>query len=389
MQKYRKLLIKKLKSSELIDIPKKFEEKDYQETSKNYIRDVSKNQALKAIYSVGSVSVLGLSDLDYFLILENKKQLFAKYLIKTRSKKDRYLFLHEGWFMNKEVFKNIKNWFPIFEISHLYGDKIRINKKNNNYIDTFLSIQYILTKIPGDIINYSFKEKKLYIRTLLAIINSFFHLVNLCTSFCKIKNLNKIKELEKSFKAFRKNWFLLNKKQRIEDLIDFTSETIIMSYDLIKSINNYLKKELKISDNAEYFEFQLNKKNKLKFTFNYTKEIFFDNLIKYNQVVLPSSLGIYLFLWSNKKGVIGNSIKKRINKTIYFTNIPKQMIIAFNNHSEVIEEYYLFNKKYLKSPPIPYHILWTPLYKNEYKVRINWIYRAFFVILYRIKNRLF
>jgi len=106
-------LINLLKQSEIVNKTIHCTLDDYKKASKEYIQQINPvKNGISAVYQVGSIGVPGISDIDYFLIFQDDKfDSFRKYSISKLSEKTKYIFSHEGLYINGEIAKDLKYWF--------------------------------------------------------------------------------------------------------------------------------------------------------------------------------------------------------------------------------------------------------------------------------------
>ena len=70
---------------------------DYNDAINTYISLITKSNDVLAILQIGSINTLGISDIDFVIVLKNNLENFnhSEYSINILPEQDRYLFMHE------------------------------------------------------------------------------------------------------------------------------------------------------------------------------------------------------------------------------------------------------------------------------------------------------
>ena len=384
-------LISLMKKSKMVDFPEYHSGEDYKKASNEYLKIVDpKKNSIESIYQVGSIGVPGISDIDYFISYKNnKRDSYGKYHILNLSKDSRYMFYHNCWLVNKYVMENLGYWFPAFNLDLVYGKKINIKKIKDRNIGLILATQYLMSKIPYDLIDYSIKRKKFYQRTMIVSIHSLKHTIKL------IDELGYAKKgwlkFSKDFEKFKTNWF--NEEDRVEKLIHFASKSIIISLDIIGVFDKILIDVFNITPPKESFRIQANNKS-FYFLEKWTK---FGVLKKYmaddnrDMRYYPSSFAYYIYLRSLHSGRLGRQMGDKFPGKIKFS-IPEKIKNSFLKYENVLNEFNEFNRSKFGMTANGYHTLWAPYYENSILERFhNKVFKArgLTIIVYKKILRIF
>jgi hypothetical protein len=365
MGKFDSELRKKIKNSKIVDRPIKYCIEDYRFASNEYLGLINpKKNKIKSVYQVGSVGVPGISDIDYILVFsDEEKDNYGKYHIINLSQKSKYLFAHNCILINERIMSKLNLWFPFFDLDKVYGKEIAIDKRTSKEISLILTLQYLINKVPSDFILFSTLNGKIRQRTLLALINSLRHTINLAYSL-NISHSKKWDAFVNDFNLFRKNWFI--EKRKDEKLVDFIFQAVNISFELISTIDKYLVEELGIKTKENSFKLLLRNKT-LIFEKNWGS---LGNKIN----SFPISFGVFIYLWVNSGTKIGDQILKKVPKEIVYS-CPERLKKKFIQYASILEEYDAFSKEKFNMAANGYHTLWMPCYENPVK---NWLHNKLF-----------
>ena len=140
---------------------------DYALAINCFLEYLSKFDTIESIYQIGSIGVPGLSDIDLLIIFKDiHRDISYRYSIKTLPQNMQYIFSHDGWFIDRQIFMDIPYWFPYFDLNHIYGTKMEPDEsqKEDKNLKCILLSNYLITKVPSDFIMYSYLEGYFYER---------------------------------------------------------------------------------------------------------------------------------------------------------------------------------------------------------------------------------
>lgn len=244
--------------SKLVYDIKQYKYNDYEEVLYNYIKKIKKCKDIISIYKFGDISYPGLSDIDILIVLEDKVLEFnyKKYSAIRYKEKEKYIFLHEPFIINRSLAEKAEILYPLTNLSHLEGEKIKFIKPNLYHTTHFFIHEFLNGYM------YWWKRarrrNKLSLRNIIPQFTSFTH------SFRIFENI---------ISKFYKND---NKKEYI-DLLHFLKENIFnMNEYKINLIINRLFTLSEILQREMYKATKLFIKNKLCYVSN--KNLYFGYL---------------------------------------------------------------------------------------------------------------
>jgi len=304
------------------NVPKKFEDKDYDNTKNEVSKKLAELGKNFSIYEQGNISSPGISDIDLILVLNEKSDNSNLNNLKKTwqqlSEQSKYLCYHLPFFIPKNMLSQIQKLWPVSNLKPIFGeyDKELQIKKTPDWKP------HLLTTIDSIIFNnflYDFisfiKNGKIDIRLTLSRAHS------LCYSI-KILNENKISS--KGFDEFiskvdeiRKNWFSMKtQNQKLETyglLLDAINVELEIIDQLRKIVKNFVKYPLTTkNDVLGIFD------DSIIFINNWDKEKFLEilslELTKSNRILipLPAEFLFILAFYQSKKGILGENLKTRL-----------------------------------------------------------------------------
>lgn len=374
-------LIDEMRKADRVDKAVSYRKKDYVIAKDDYFAKIECHLGnILSVYQIGTISVPGISDIDYFVVFKNDaSDDIGNYYIAGLKAEAQYLFSHNGWFVNKDIFSHLPYWFPYFDLVKVWGETIEVDEKdkNNEQLLMLILCQYLITKVPVDFITYSFRNGLFYERIMLCMINSLSHTLKLVKYICKTIP-DEWGSFLCAFTEFRKKWFTEKDSPKSERLIEFAAGGIVIACEVLEYVSAYIRQSLTISKNSGEMTCLLGK-NKLLFTSQWRLDQAIHLAFQEDSRVssLPIEIGYYIHLWSKEKGDIGRYIRANTCGGINVDIDPKVEEL-FRKHASILEKYQQFSRKKFACSAPGYHTLWTPVAANRLGR-----------LTYKIKRRLF
>ncbi len=237
------------------DIPKEQTLEDYARAKELFINEVSSCEDVVAIYQVGEISHIGMSDLDFFVVLKdypkNSPEVITK--IEECMKKESYIIAHHPIIIQNEIFSKINHLFPAFSLKKSYGRDYFFEEVDQK-INQIILNDYIIALWPHEFTKLYLTKKKFKKHNLA--INDLLHTLNIKTKGKReipvrniLARLNSMKYpprlLDKKYVTedmenfveevinLRKNWFNDNSEEKYNKLVTLLDKCIDFCYDLI------------------------------------------------------------------------------------------------------------------------------------------------------------
>lgn len=183
----------------------------YAEVISEYVSLLSARGGVRSVYQFGSVGVPGLSDIDLIVVLKNRliPGRLRYLLVDQPAGISRYLFVHHPLFVNQRLFEKLNYMFPLFNLSHVWGEHLSMDKVGERHrYDLAVAhlINMLITKVPVDFYEFLINDKALSARNTIGMLNSFKHTYNLYQAISG-DAIEEIENYVRTFEEFRATWF--------------------------------------------------------------------------------------------------------------------------------------------------------------------------------------
>jgi hypothetical protein len=323
----------------LCGYPIKIPENEYFAAIRNISKNLSESGIAGSVYTWGSISNPGISDIDFLVIPKDNKRwplgLKSIYFMKKRL---RYLMVHPFMVCGFESAKHIRYIYPDADIKKAFGDDICFIFPSKGELENLrLSLlnDIIIRHLPRDFISV-IKSKRINVREMLLRLKSIAYGLNLYKSATGLRIEGSQKYISDITKL-RKDWFLIDKIQQENSLMELLNRAIALSLEIIEGFSNFLEDETmaKVSEKlpkSEYF----GEKNRTDFLRKWDKEKATDK----NYSTLPINLSAQLYCYSKEKGRLSEYIRGHITPTkakyrLMYASESKKRIRILNKQAEL------------------------------------------------------
>ena len=302
--------------------------KDYIVAIKN-ISKLFANKNILSAYEYGSYKNPGLSDIDLFIIIKNKKNSYLKKIINNLKKKELKFFFEYSTIMigNESFLKNIL-LFDDLRLNRIFGKSIKINKYEK-YSDLLLLLS-ILEWLPERTLRLKENienHKKINLRQHLGLLNSLKYTYlkvdkciknNLITYYCKKINL------------LKNDKNILQKKNKI----------LIFSRKILR-FSNKLIYEFSKSSSIKNLNFEIDGRLTMKFQNNW--KIIYSEMKeekKQNSIMVPPIYSLPFAFHLKNSNTLSKILKKKfkIDKNYRIKIKNKKINFIFNKRNKLIND---------------------------------------------------
>lgn len=343
-------------NQKLINLPQEYSLSAYEQAVDDFVKKYSSHPEVLAIYQFGDVTVPGISDLDFIIVLNKSLSIpfGEEFSIQSFDDDLRYLYNDtQPFLMTADIFKDFWKIFPILTPKLLYGTKQKITEESRGDA----SIYHLLSLI--DICNYFYPiifleqlySKNLNVRRSLLILNALRFPLDIMSSIVN-KKIDRWEKFIEAIRNLRSGWFKSNEKERIIVLGQLLEEAPAVSIDLISKLSNHIQNNLwSIRDSRKDIAGRL---FAMDFTNQYDPAEIYKGELEYYQrenrwiSLLPASFFFPLMRYSKNRGPVGRHIKKNLIKgDIIFDCFRKDVFNIIDKRSKIMNQhaaFYLKNK---------------------------------------------
>ncbi len=255
--------------------PRKLEMRDYENVAGEFAETVSKFDLVESIFQAGSVSVPGISDLDFVVVIRDPA-VDTRRLVSTINglfAKHRYVCMHNAFVISEGILRNFNKYVKIEQPRLLFGKDIKVREVEDTYQLMFL-IDMLNDLWPAELYRAvtmgqvhphrmrHFLKEMADIFFPHSITKRFKKPVNVRFNLCKLNNATQMARLleevtgasnpylrEYSERIFplRNNWFNLG-SERYEELMELIDGFPRYCIEIMEEISRYLQ--------GHWFEFR-------------------------------------------------------------------------------------------------------------------------------------
>ncbi len=306
--------------------PKQYTLQDYQDAIKKIVELHKYTEEITSLYRFGSISALGISDIDFFVVTKNNLNNFKyRFPVEKLNSKENYILMHSaGAVLSEDILPKIQHITPLFELECLYSkdgsnnEKQKIRRITQEEASMFLSD--VLFMLYPHVFIKILTESKINVRNALNSLFSLRYSIDLF-GILNIKKQKWSKYIEQ-ITILRKDWFNIEAKEREKTLLLRLNQAISISMEIIEEFDTYRKKKYPpitsedinkptyfiARNQVVLFKDKYNKDNALKEMFSFYKKN------KLFLTILPMSIAEQLIEYSFSKTAWGDYIAMHMNK---------------------------------------------------------------------------
>lgn len=280
--------------------PGQIENIDYEKSLREMVEKFSKIKDVCSIYNYTGQGVLGISDLDLFVLLRNNFQSGKRADFDLGELSSSTGYLADITIQRKDLFEKMYyryhyRWAAEKDMIYcLWGEKAepeKIGEKESHLDKVYYLAGVYLTKMPRDLLR-SLTAGRISVRGLLKIIHTLRFSIVLENQVSGLPSKPEWLDFIQRFEGFRKSWFDLG-KEKYQALVDYLIEAADISFQLVEEFSDYVQSQ-KI-----FLSYPNPEKKKLCGAFSGFK--FFT--LFYDKDFLPEDEALKLNLQLNEKGL--------------------------------------------------------------------------------------
>jgi len=356
----------------LINLPKQYSPSAYEEAVEEFVKKYSVHPDVLSIFQFGNVTVPGISDLDFLIILNDSLSapLREEFSIQSFREGLRYLYNNtEPFLMTMDIFKEYWKIFPVSNLRLLYGAAHDTGRENRRatVIYEVLSLMDICNYFYPSVFLEQLYSKNLDVRRCLLLLNALCFPLGIMSAILPRGN-GRWEEIKGRIKNLRSNWFQHDESEGISILSQLLEEASVVSIDLILSISKYVENNLwsvGSSGGAAATFFNVCFLNK------FDPDEVLKNEVEYFKrgewcSFLPASFLFPLIRYSQYKGVVSDHIKKNLKKNdINFNCFDNAAISIIDRRIGLMNRHaFFYQKNRIRIPMVHNYYSYNPI-KNE------------------------
>lgn len=342
-----------------INEPIHLNENDYRNALHAFVEKFSAYSNVVSIYKFGTISSIGISDLDFIVILKEEPliQDSKDLAYRSFSKKEIYIYNNTPpMYMTEKIFRNFNQLFPLKGLKLLYGRDIKQENMFNHDVYDMLTLIELLGKFYPKIFLELLYSNSFNTRRALMLLHALQFPIDLASNYFEIDSTwlqykNKIRKL-------REQWYTMG-YEKYSLLISLGYEAVNVSLDLIDKVREYLSQKTFLKSNHEdagriIGSFQ---KGRTLFIRNFSAKRALDMLLeryestiwpKRFSLVLPDIYVLPLVAYMDEDGVLSEHIRKNLKisdafrESLIFKTEAKKRIAVLNSLMSFIEKYKVF-----------------------------------------------
>ncbi len=227
--------------------PRFFDRGFYNSAKEKFVERYSLHRDVLSIYLFGQVSVPGISDLDFIVIMKDSltEALSHKYSVKRFSKDLRYIYNEtQPFLVTKNIYKEFWKIFPMHHLNRIYGQEI-----NQTIPDELEARPYnllILIEVchhfyPVLFLKQLYSER-INVRYTLLILNALKFPLQLFMETCGV-TVDSWIAFMKDVVKLRESWFQKEDQGRYHQMNSTLHAASTVSIDLMDKLNKYIEQE--------------------------------------------------------------------------------------------------------------------------------------------------
>ncbi len=229
---------------EFVDLILPKTQADYDFVERDFINYYKRVKGVCAIYRFGRPGILGVSDLDYIVVLENnfKPAYGVRYDIDFFTKESQYLLIHPQRVTSESLMKDVQWFLPVSNLYKVWGRDIDINTPDDvmlrrvgvmNWVNVFSGwkLKIFITALC---------ERKIFLRDILSKMKTLKYVDSLLMNE-NASYKSKYAEFYDRVISLRKNWFTNEDVFNKQEILDLTIKSVEVSCHLVNQLNNFLE----------------------------------------------------------------------------------------------------------------------------------------------------
>jgi hypothetical protein len=330
------------------NIPRFYAADFYRVAAGEFIKKYAAHKDVLSIYVFGQVSVEGISDLDFLVVLkEPLTQPFDdQYSVATFDRDLRYIYNNtQPFIMSEEIFRNFWKIFPTDDLRLVYGKEIAREGKDKTESQLYdvLILMDVCSHFYPNVFMKQLFSKDLNVRYSLLVLNALKFPLRVFADIAGFASAPWTDYIGR-VKRLRKNWFQMEERKGFERIIEMLEEAAVVSIDLMSRMHFFIREHYWLSKGSnicafkplsKYFIEPFDKdRSLLKTLETYKRQSRWD-------FYLPQTFYLPLLVYGLEEGAVSEHIRRHLSVKRNFFNVSdeglyyymKDRISLMNGHA--------------------------------------------------------
>jgi len=306
------------------NVPIELTMEDYTKARKEFVDHISSDPGVVAIYQIGSVTAPGLSDLDFIVVLNDKRltNVPSFFSISNLGQKSQYVLMHEQFFVDRLIMKELPKLTAVFNMKKVYGEDVdicQLEGAGQRLLTQILLNDIVVVALGHEYATY-LDSNVLDVRLTLARMNSLKYPVNMFAALSGIRNENWEACID-DFAQIRSQWFELSTQQRYEALGSCLHGAACLADELVNQLDDFNRKNNFFEIDKELRGFGTFRLGSNTLTFGNPADYKMDDIetTTISGQILPVTFLLQLKEYTKENGPVSSFIRRNLRSRLAHT----------------------------------------------------------------------
>ena len=332
----------------------------YRDAEAEYLTRLQRVPGLRAVWKFGEVSVPGVSDLDFVVVLdESVRDTLSHDMVTPQglSLTGSYIVFHEPFIISQDLFVIWNRWGNGASLTHLCGDDTppeSLSPAEQRFVAA-VTLSDLLTQVEPRLFLETLLSGDMHVRATLCQINASRHLVRLYKQITRVST-TPWDSFFAEFEEFRGQWFTLGPERELQ-LKEYLIQAMAILFELIRTFNETLINQNWFTSQSEGAVLYLAEKFLTVWVTPWSPEYAVQkalelwNCLHQVVVILPTSLALPVLAYTDSNGLISQYVRRNMGPSHValdgwcdaFQRAAREHVDARNAHVDFLQRKGLFH----------------------------------------------
>lgn len=230
-----------------VDFPRTLGLQDYEQAQAEFIEKYSTHPDVISIYSFGSVSHPGISDLDFIVVLNDRLgvPISRDFGFDFFDEQTGFILSHHPVLIPVEVFQNYWRVFPVTGLRLVYGEEIPLTGASPSTMSFYqvLNLIDVCSEFYPTIFLKLLHAQRFEVRHYLKVLKAFGHAIRLGAQVLG-QPRHSWQQFATELAELWGKWFQQDNRTRLGKLRALLSRAAVVSVDLEREVDQYVREHL-------------------------------------------------------------------------------------------------------------------------------------------------